>query len=57
MKMGLKIIHLHKDSKAFNSYLVNNNADYYLSIRKGLNLTSYVPIKQFGNLIIYKKKS
>ena len=45
------------DSIAFNSYLVENNADYYLSIRKGLNLTSYVPIKQFGYLIVYKKKS
>ena len=45
------------DSIAFNSYLVKNNADYYISIRKGLNLTSYVPIKQFDNLIIYKKKS
>jgi 4-amino-4-deoxy-L-arabinose transferase-like glycosyltransferase len=44
------------DSIAFNNYLVKNDAYYYLSIRQGLNLTSYVPIKQFGNLIIYKKK-
>ncbi len=44
-----------EDSTAFNNYLVKNNAYYYLSIRQGLNLTSFVPIKQFGNLIIYKK--
>ncbi len=47
----------NQDSMQFNNYLVNNNAYYYLSIRQGLNLTSYTPIKKFGNLIIYKKKS
>ena len=44
-----------QDSNAYNSYLVENNVEYYLSIRQGLNLTSYKPIKQFGNLIIYKR--
>ncbi|MTK65003.1 MAG: glycosyltransferase family 39 protein [Methanobacterium sp.] len=43
------------DSDKFNSYLVNNNADYYLSVRQGLNLTSYTPVKNFGDLIIYKR--
>lgn len=43
------------DSDKFNSYLVNNNADYYLSVRTGLNLTSYTPVKNFGDLIIYKR--
>jgi hypothetical protein len=46
-----------QDNMQFNNYLVNNNAYYYLSIRNGLNLTSYIPIKQFGNLIVYQKKS
>ena len=45
-----------KDSDQFNNYLVTNNADYYLCIRQGLNLTSYTLIKQFGSVIIYKKK-
>ena len=45
-----------EDSQAYNNYLVKNNADYYLSIRPGLNLTSYEPIKQFSDLIIYKRK-
>jgi 4-amino-4-deoxy-L-arabinose transferase-like glycosyltransferase len=45
------------DSITFNNYLVKNDAYYYLSIRQGLNLTSYVPIKQFGKLTIYKKKT
>ncbi len=45
------------DSNEFNQYLVSNNAQYYFSVRKGLNLTSYTPIKEFGDLIIYKKKT
>ena len=44
------------DSNEFNQYLVSNNAQYYFSVRRGLNLTSYTPIKEFGDLIIYKKK-
>ena len=44
------------DSNAFNTYLINNHADYYLSIRHGLNLTSYTPIKTFGQVTIYKRK-
>ncbi|MGA2675827.1 MAG: glycosyltransferase family 39 protein [Methanobacterium sp.] len=43
-----------QDSIAFNNFLVNNNADYYFCVQQ-INLTSYKPIKQFGNLIIYKK--
>jgi len=47
------------DSNQFNHYLVNNNVDYYFSVRPGLNLTSYKPIKEFdnalGNVIIYKR--
>lgn len=46
-----------QDSNQFNNYLVTNNADYYLCIRQGLNLTSYTPIKQFGSVIIYKRNS
>ncbi len=45
------------DSDKFNNYLVKNDADYYLSVRPGLNLTSYIPVKKFGDLIIYKKRS
>lgn len=44
-----------EDSNAFNNYLLTNNAEYYLSIRSGLNLTSYKPIKEFGIVIVYKK--
>ena len=46
-----------QDSNSYNNYLVTNNADYYISIRQGLNLTSYTPIKEFGDLIIYKRNS
>jgi 4-amino-4-deoxy-L-arabinose transferase-like glycosyltransferase len=44
------------DSDKFNNYLVTHDADYYLSVRQGLNLTSYMEINHFGNLIIYKRK-
>ena len=46
-----------QDSNSFNNYLVENNAYYYISIFKGLNLTSYTPIKQFGYVTIYKKNT
>ena len=43
-----------QDSIAANSYLVSNNVYYCFSTLQKLNLTSYKPIKQFGNLIIYQ---
>ncbi len=43
------------DSNQYNNYLLTNNADYYLCVRPGLNLTSYNPIKKFGIITIYKK--
>jgi 4-amino-4-deoxy-L-arabinose transferase-like glycosyltransferase len=45
-----------EDSDTYNNYLVTNHADYYLSVRNGLNLTSYIQVKQFGDLIIYKRR-
>ncbi|AEG18540.1 glycosyltransferase family 39 protein [Methanobacterium paludis] len=45
-----------EDSKAFNQHLKNNNVDYYFCINKGLNLTSYKTVKQFGYVVIYEKK-
>ena len=44
------------DIMALNNYLKSNNPDYYLSVRQDFNLTSYKPVKQFGNLIVYEKK-
>ena len=44
-----------EDSNEFNNYLTTNNVNYYLCIRQGLNLTSYIPIKQIGSVIIYKR--
>ena len=40
-----------------NNYLVNNNVEYYLYNGLGLNLNSYKPIKQFGNVTIYQKNT
>ncbi|MCE7697944.1 MAG: glycosyltransferase family 39 protein, partial [Methanobacterium paludis] len=42
------------DIRALNNYLNSNNLDYYLSVRQDFNLTSYKPVKQFGNLIVYE---
>lgn len=44
-----------QDHITYNKELIENNADYYFCIRQGLNLTSYKPIKQFGDVIIYKR--
>ena len=44
-----------QDNIETNNYLVNNSVYYYFSILQELNLTSYKPIKQFGNIIIYKR--
>jgi 4-amino-4-deoxy-L-arabinose transferase-like glycosyltransferase len=44
-----------QDNIEFNRELYANNADYYFSIRKGLNLTGYTPIKQFNNITLYEK--
>ena len=44
-------------NNAFNQYLETNNADYFFCDIPGLNLTSYTPIKEFGNVTIYKKKT
>ena len=65
LKTNVKKVPLFKDNYilnqsdtiSFNQYLLSNNADYYISVRQGLNLTSYEQIKQFGFLNIYKKKT
>jgi hypothetical protein len=46
-----------EDSDAANNFLVENNADYYFSIRDWVNLNNYDPINKFGYLTIYKKKN
>lgn len=54
---GVKEFNLtEQDNITYNKYLNDNNVNYYLCIRKGLNLTYYEPIKQFGNVIIYERK-
>jgi 4-amino-4-deoxy-L-arabinose transferase-like glycosyltransferase len=43
------------DSDQYNNFLITNNADYYISLREGLNLKSYTSIKQMGDVTIYKR--
>ena len=65
LKTNVKKVPLFKDNYilnqsdtiSFNQYLLSNNADYYISVRQDLNLTSYEQIKQFGFLEIYKKRT
>lgn len=44
-----------EDITAYNNELEYNNADYYFSMRRGLNFTNYHPIKQIGLLILYQR--
>lgn len=44
-----------QDNAALNKKLMDNNVDYYFSIRKGVNLTGYKPVKQFEFITIYEK--
>lgn len=44
-----------KTQELYENQLNAEKADYYLSIREGLNLTNYPPIKQFGFITIYKR--
>jgi 4-amino-4-deoxy-L-arabinose transferase-like glycosyltransferase len=45
------------DSDQYNNFLITNNADYYISLREGLNLKSYTSIKQMGDVTIYKRNN
>ena len=70
LREDIKAILMYKDYKKYslenhsitpadikiNNMLIEGNADYYISNQKGLILTSYKPVKQFGNLTIYKKE-
>ncbi|MDY9922723.1 glycosyltransferase family 39 protein [Methanobacterium sp.] len=44
-----------QDITAYNNELDSYNADYYFSMRRGLNFTNYHPIKQIGLLILYQR--
>jgi 4-amino-4-deoxy-L-arabinose transferase-like glycosyltransferase len=44
-----------KQDTAIDNYLITNDADYYLSVIPGLNLSSFKSIKQFGNVTIYQR--
>ena len=45
------------DSDQYNNFLITNNADYYISLREGLNLKYYTSIKQMGDVTIYKRNN
>lgn len=69
LKTNVGMMQLYKDYKKYslenhsitpadikiNNILIKGKADYYLSNQKGLILTSYKPVKQFGNITVYKK--
>ena len=55
-KYGLENHKITPADVKINNILTEGKADYYLSNQTGLILTSYKPLKQFGNLTIYEKK-
>jgi hypothetical protein len=44
------------DKIAFDKKLEESRPDYYFSIWKGMNFTSYKPIKKFGDTTIFKRE-
>ena len=55
-KYGLENHNITPADIKINDILTEGKAYYYLSNQTGLILTSYKPLKQFGNLTIYEKK-
>jgi 4-amino-4-deoxy-L-arabinose transferase-like glycosyltransferase len=45
----------NQDIMAYNHELDVNQADYYISRINGLTLQNYIPLKQFGTLILYQR--
>jgi len=55
---GAKDYNFTKEDKiAFNNKLEEVKPDYYISVWKGMNFTSYVPLQRFGTVTIYKRIS
>ena len=55
-KYGLENHNITPADIKINDILTKGKADYYISNQKGLILTSYKPVQQFGSLTIYEKK-
>ena len=56
LNTNVKQLPVSNSNSMINKYLASNGVEYYLSDSPRLNLSSYMLIKQFGNVTIYKKK-
>lgn len=55
LQMNAKNMPIFKDNRAFSHELDKYSADYYVSYRPELNLTSYEEVNRVGKISIYKK--
>ncbi|AUB56984.1 hypothetical protein BK008_00710 [Methanobacterium sp. MZ-A1] len=56
LKTNVKQVQLSNNNKDYENNLNTDNANYFLTVKEGLNLTNYQLIKQFGYVTIYKRQ-
>ncbi|NYB51983.1 MAG: glycosyltransferase family 39 protein [Methanobacteriaceae archaeon] len=56
LKTNVRAVQLFNHKEDYENSLNSDNADYFLTVREGLNLTNYRLIKQFGYITIYKRQ-
>jgi len=56
LKTNVKPVQSFNNIKDYESNLNTDNANYFLTVKEGLNLTNYQLIKQFGYVNIYRRQ-
>ena len=56
LKKEVKHVKNINEEKSLDKKLLDNNAEYFIALND-VNLTHYSPVKEFGNITIYKKKN
>ncbi|MFA0833705.1 MAG: glycosyltransferase family 39 protein [Methanobacterium formicicum] len=56
LKTNVTQVQLSNSNKDYENNLNTDNANYFLTVKEGLNLTNYQLIKQFGYVTIYKRQ-
>ncbi len=56
LKTNVKQVQLSNSNPDYENNLNTDNANYFLTVKEGLNLTNYQLIKQLGYVTIYKRQ-
>lgn len=56
LKKEIKHVKGINQEKHLDEKLLDNDADYFIALNP-VNLTSYSPVKEFGNVTIYKRNN